>query len=121
MISCESFMTFLAFEWFFSRVCSLVVLQDVFVSEGSVAHPTREHLLPATRVAVPAPASGPGRGPRGRRLGLSLRGGRGQAPLEVEVGGGRPSQEACLASGTAKEVSLITAAAGACAAPATES
>ena len=120
MISCESFMTFLAFKWFFSRVCSLVVLQDVFVSEGSVAHPTREHLLPATRVAIPAPASGPGRGPRGRRLGLSLRGGRGQAPLEVEVGGASPCQEA-RSPGTAKEVSLITAAAGACASPATES
>ena len=75
MIPCESFMTFLAFERLFSRVSSLVGLQDVFISEGPIAHPAGEHLLLATGGPVPAPP------PRGLGLGLS----RGHGRLQVEV------------------------------------
>ena len=42
-------MTFLAFERLLSGVSSLVVLQDVFVAEGSIAHAAGEHLLLAPR------------------------------------------------------------------------
>ena len=115
MISCESFMTFLAFEWLFSRVGSLVILQDVFVSKGSVAHAAGEHLLPAAGVPVPAPPPrgwGPG-GDRGLGQGLS----RGHRALEVKVRRAWAREEASGASWRAKIVSLITGAAGACASP----
>ena len=116
MISCESFMTFLAFEWLLSRVSSLVVLQHVFVSEGSVAHPTSEHLLTAAGVTIPAPASR-GRGPvSGRGLGLGLA--RGQAALEVEVGRAWACEEPSGGSRRGQiALSLIAAAAWACASP----
>ena len=117
MIPCESFMTFLAFEGFLSRVSSLVVLQDVFVSKGSVAHPAGEHLLPAARGSVPA-AAPRGRGPGGGRgLGLRPRLPRGQGPLEAEVGRARAREEAGGASGGAEIVPLIAGAAWARASP----
>ena len=116
MIPCESLMTFLAFEWLLSRVGSLVVLKHVFVSEGSVAHPAGEHLLPAAGVAVPAPAPR-GRGPVGGR-GLGLRLARGQAALEVEVGRARAREEASGAPGRGQiGLSLIATAAWAGASP----
>ena len=115
MISCESFMTFLAFEWLLSRVGSLVILQDVFVSKGSVAHAASEHLLPAAGVPVPAPPPRGWRPVGDRRLGRGLR--RGHRPLEVEVRRAGACEEAGGGSGRAKIVSLITGAAGACASP----
>ena len=116
MIPCESLMTFLAFEWLLSRVGSLVVLKHVFVSEGSVAHPAGEHLLPAAGVAVPAPAPR-GRGPvGGRGLGLRLAGG--QAALEAEVGRARACEEASGGPGRGQiALSLIAAASWAGASP----
>ena len=115
MIPCESFMTFLAFERLFSRVSSLVVLQDVFVAKGSVAHAAGEHLLPAAGRPVPAPPPrwwGPV-GHRGFCQGLS----RGHSALQVEVRRARAREEASGASGRAKIVPLIAGAARACASP----
>ena len=108
-------MTFLAFERLFSGVSSLVVLQDVFVAEGSVAHAAGEHLLPATGGPVPAPPPR-GWGPVGDRgLGLGLS--RGHGALQIEVRRARACEEACGPSGRAKIVPLIAGAARACASP----
>ena len=57
MISSESFMTFFAFKWLLSSVCSFVVLKNMFVSEWSVTNTTGEHLLSTTAASTSTSSS----------------------------------------------------------------
>lgn len=45
VIACEPLVAFSAFEWFLTSMCAFVILQDMFVAEGTQTDFTRETLI----------------------------------------------------------------------------